>query len=268
MDHKLLGCEPKHHPISQHPTVNDFLPNYILNGSIVIKPDVKHFTPTGVVFQDGTTEELDVVIVATGYVFRFPFLGESVLKIEKNRLPLYKYVFPPDLKKPTIAFIGYVQPIGAINPISEMQSRWAARVFKGATNLPSNAEMNADMKRKQEDMAQRYYKSQRHTIQVDFINYLDEVAVQFGVKPEFWQMVKTDPVLAWRCVFGTFTPYQYRLVGPGRWEGAREAIMTIWDRVRAPTQTKLVQEEAKGNHFPIRFLALLALVVAIWWVWF
>ena len=76
-----------------------------------MKPDVKRFTPSGVVFQDGTTEELDAVILATGYKFLFPFLDESVLKVEKNQMPLYKYVFPPDLKHSSLAFIGYVQAL-------------------------------------------------------------------------------------------------------------------------------------------------------------
>ena len=50
----------------------------------------------------------------------------------------------------------------------------------------------------------------------------------------FWE----DPVLAWKCYFGSFLPYQYRLVGPNTWDGARHAIMTVWDRTLAATSTK------------------------------
>jgi dimethylaniline monooxygenase (N-oxide forming) len=51
---------------------------------------------------------------ATGYVFGFPFLDESVLKVEQNRVDLYKYIFPPNLKKQTLSIIGCVQPLGAV----------------------------------------------------------------------------------------------------------------------------------------------------------
>jgi hypothetical protein len=43
-------------------------------------------------------------------------------------------------------------------------------------------------------------------------------------------MFLTDPALAVQCVFGPGTSYQFRLVGPGSWAGAREAIFTQWDR--------------------------------------
>lgn len=48
----------------------------------------------------------------------------------------------------------------------------------------------------------------------------------------------TDPKLALQCFFGPCTPYQYRLVGPHTWEGARETIMTQWDRTWHPMKTR------------------------------
>ncbi|XP_071499187.1 flavin-containing monooxygenase 5-like [Diadema antillarum] len=267
-DHKFLGIKPDHSPMAQHPTVNDFLPNCIMNGSVIVKPDVKHFTKTGVVFQDGTTEELDAVILGTGYIFRFPFLEDSVIKVERNKLPLYKYVFPPNLKHASMAFLGYIQPLGAINPISEMQARWAARVFKGLVSLPRREKMLEDMRQKSEAMSNRYIKSQRHTIQVDFVKYMDDVAVEFGVRPNFVKMMLYDPLLALRCVFGPYTPYQYRLVGPGQWSGARGAIMTVWDRINKPLQTRHVKaSEGEGGSPLVWILALLCLLVAVYWVW-
>ena len=56
----------------------------------------------------------------------------------------------------------------------------------------------------------------------------------------FWE----DPVLAWKCYFGSFLPYQYRLVGPNTWDGARHAIMTVWDRTLAATSPRM----SKRNH--------------------
>ena len=129
-DHALYGLKPEHRVDAQHPSVNDELPNRISCGMVVVKPDIKQFTETGVEFVDGTVEEkIDAIILGTGYVFGFPFLEEGVIKVEKNKVDLFKYVFPPQLNPPTLAVIGCVQPWGAINPISEIQCRWATRVF-------------------------------------------------------------------------------------------------------------------------------------------
>ena len=70
------------------------------------------------------------VVLATGYIFGFPFLDKRVVDVKENRLPFYKYMFPPDLKHNTLAVIGCIQPLGAIMPISELQCRLATRVFK------------------------------------------------------------------------------------------------------------------------------------------
>lgn len=97
-----------------------------------MKPNVREFTEKGVIFEDGSQEEnVDVVIFATGYNFSFPFIEEGVINIRNNQAPLYKFVFPPHLEKSTLAIIGLLQPLGAIMPISELQARWATRVFKG-----------------------------------------------------------------------------------------------------------------------------------------
>ncbi len=135
-DHKLYGLQPEHGVFSQHPTINDDMPNRIATGSIKVKADVKRFTKTGVEFVDGTVEEnIDVIIMATGYIFGFPFVDKSVIDVQKNQVKLYKYMFPPDLPKQTIAVIGCFQPLGAIMPISEMQCRLATRVFKVGNRL-------------------------------------------------------------------------------------------------------------------------------------
>ncbi|XP_077987003.1 flavin-containing monooxygenase 5-like [Glandiceps talaboti] len=264
-NHANYGLQPDFPPSAQHPMVNDLLPNEILSGRVKIKANVKLFMKSSVEFEDGTVEEdIDEVIMATGYIFGFPFLDESVVKVTNNEVSVYKYVFPPSLKHGTLAIIGLIQPLGAINAISEMQCRWATRVFKGLANLPSKEVMIGDIQAKKEAMATRYVKSQRHTIQVDYIPYMDELANQIGVRPNFQQMIFSDPKLAWKCVLGPFTPYQYRLVGPGKWNGAKEAIETIWERVIYATKTRPVKEAKKGSGFGdgLKIFIFIAVVMA------
>ena len=66
---------------------------------------------------------------------------------------------------------------------------------------------------------------------------MDEVADQFGVRPSILRLFLTDPRVALSVLFGPSTPYQYRLRGPGKWAGARQAILTQWDRVIQPMMT-------------------------------
>ncbi|NXT78386.1 FMO5 monooxygenase, partial [Zapornia atra] len=255
-DHALYGLQPQHRVFDQHPTVNDDLPNRIISGRVRVKPNIQEFTETAAIFEDGTREDIDAVVFATGYSFSFPFL-KGCVKVVKNQIHLYKFMFPPNMEKPTLAFIGLVQPLGAIMPISELQCRWATRVFKGLQDLPPSAAMLADVTQAKEKMAKRYVKSQRHTIQVDYIPYMDELACQVGVKPNLLTLFLTDPKLALEVVFGPCTPYQYRLRGPGKWAGAREAILTQQQRVvrglRAPAGDRPPRSSTVPHIFKVFF---------------
>lgn len=98
----------------------------------------------------------------------------------------------------------------------------------------------------------RYVTSQRHTIQVDYLPYMDELADQVGVSPNLSWLFLTDPGLAWRVLFGPSTPYQYRLRGPGRWDGARQAIYTQWERVALPMKTRSIPvQESQHSSLPL-----------------
>ncbi|XP_034036302.1 dimethylaniline monooxygenase [N-oxide-forming] 5-like isoform X2 [Thalassophryne amazonica] len=262
-NHKLYNLQPKHRLFSQHPTVNDELPNRILSGTVQVKPNIRRFQGSNVEFVDGSVvEDVDLVVFATGYSYSFPFLASHVLSVCGNKSALYKYVFPPDLERPTLAIIGLVQPLGAIMPISEIQARWATRVFKGCNRLPSAAAMLKDIQCKQDAMAKRYVTSQRHTIQVDFVSYMDEIAEQVGVQPKIKRLLLTDPRLGLKVLFGPCTPYQYRLRGPGKWVGARQAIFTQWDRIAQPMQTRPCDEPECKRSF-IRPLVLSAAALGL-----
>uniref|UniRef100_A0A8C8ZEF3 Flavin-containing monooxygenase n=1 Tax=Prolemur simus TaxID=1328070 RepID=A0A8C8ZEF3_PROSS len=246
-NHAHYGLQPQHRLLSQHPTVSDDLPNHIISGKVQVKPNVKEFTETDAIFEDSTIEEnIDAVIFATGYSFSFPFL-DGLIKVTNNEVSLYKLMFPPDLEKPTLAVIGLIQPLGVILPIAELQSRWATRVLKGLSKLPSVKNMMADIAKRKTAMDKRYVKTLRHTIQVDHIEYMDEIATLVGVKPNLLFLFLSDPKLAMEVFFGPCTPYQYRLQGPGKWDGARRAILTQRERILKPLRTRIPSEDSRSS---------------------
>lgn len=113
------------------------MPSRIISGAVKVKGDISHFTSEGVVFKgEDKVVPLDVVVTATGYDILMPFL-EGIIPVKRNQVDLYARVFPPELKHPTLAIIGLVQPVGCIFTTAELQARWFCRVVKREVQLPS-----------------------------------------------------------------------------------------------------------------------------------
>jgi dimethylaniline monooxygenase (N-oxide forming) len=71
---------------------------------------------------------------------------------------------------------------------------------------------------------------------------MEEIAELVGVRPNLLSLAFTDPKLALELLVGPCTPAQYRLQGPGKWEGARETIFSAEDRIRKPLMTREVEK--------------------------
>uniref|UniRef100_A0A1I7XCB1 Flavin-containing monooxygenase n=1 Tax=Heterorhabditis bacteriophora TaxID=37862 RepID=A0A1I7XCB1_HETBA len=206
-DHGRFGLLPKHRALAAHVTINDELPNRIISGTVVVS---------------------HAVILKIVFLFRI-FIEDSttVQCVDTNSL----------------AIIGLIQPTGSIMPISEMQTR----VFMGYINLPSQEKMKKNVNLKKKVMAREFVTSRRHTIQVYYVEYMDELAGLLGCRPSLWSKFFTDPLLAKTLLFHGLVPYQYRLQGPHKWKGAREAIITFEDRVFNTTRTRRTKETLRSK---------------------
>ncbi|XP_042832612.1 dimethylaniline monooxygenase [N-oxide-forming] 4 [Panthera tigris] len=225
--------------------VNDELPICILCGTVTMKTSVKEFTETSAVFEDGTVEEnLDVVIFTTGYTFSFPFLEEPLKSLCTKKIFLYKQVFPSNLERATLAIIGLISLKGSILSGTELQARWATRVFRGLCKIPPSPKLMAEATKK-EQLIERGVMKDISKDKLEYITYMDDIAACIGAKPSVPFLFLKDPRLAWEVFFGPCTPYQYRLKGPGKWDGARNAILTQWDRTLKPLKTRIVPDSTK-----------------------
>lgn len=74
--------------------------------------------------------------------------------------------------------------MGAINPIAELQARWAVRVFNGELKLPTRVKMDEDIDEKISQMLKRYVSSPRHTVEVDHLGFCNEIADIVGCRPD------------------------------------------------------------------------------------
>jgi hypothetical protein len=164
---------PDHRIGEAHPTISaDFL-NRIAHGEIRWRPNVSSLDGGAVRFEDGSSEEIDVIVWCTGYRVSFPFFEEDFISAPDNDLPLFRRVFKPEIDN--LAFIALLQPLGATMPLAEAQGRWVAAYLRGEYHLPSRVEMERDIERERAAMFSRYVASKRHTMQVDFDNYLYEL---------------------------------------------------------------------------------------------
>ncbi len=166
--------KPDHKLLEAHPTVSSELLPRIGHGDIAVKPNLDRFTGgRNVRFDDGSEEEIDLVVYCTGYEIEFPFLGESVFAAQDNRMPLYKRAVSAE--NPSLYFIGFIQPLGPIMPLAEAQSEWVADLLTEGAGLPPANEMRAEIAAYERWMDKRFVSSKRHTIEVDFYPYLREI---------------------------------------------------------------------------------------------
>ena len=205
--------------------------------------------------------------MATGYHIDFPMLNSIInYKSEENQIDLYKQMFSPKLKQPhTLCFIGLINPNASIYPIFEQQARWFVELINGNCKLPSENVMFKDIKRVQQLRKSQFYESPRHTFEIDWIDYMDNLAEKFGAKPKLLKYIFTDPKLAWKIYFRTALSYHYRLEGPHSWVGAREAILNADQRIAFGinhSRSKITSEIVKKNcnFFPI-FCSIITIVI-------
>ncbi|CAI2351121.1 unnamed protein product [Caenorhabditis sp. 36 PRJEB53466] len=264
-DHQTYGLKPSHRVFGAHPTVNDELPNRIACGTVRIKPNIVKFSENGMMFADGTKlDHVDEVVMSTGFSFEFNLVEKgNLIKVDENQVSLYQYMLPVELgNHNSLAIIGLVQPFGSIMPLSEMQSRVFLEQFTGKNVVPSKERMEDNVLQKQEEMSRRYVTSRRHTIQVDYVDYIEELAKLIGCTVDMKALWKQDPWLAAKVYFGPRVPYIYRLNGPHKWDKAREAIMTVDERILMATNDNSLVEPDYSLLYTVG--AVLALLIALY----
>lgn len=187
-DHAKYGLLPKHGVLNSPSVISDDLPHVIAMGSVIMKPNISYFSKAAVNFQDGSlVDNLDVVVFCTGYNITFKFLEQDILPVKDNEVKLYKQVFAPHHRHPTLAVIGLIQSSGAFNAAIELQARWVVKVFTKKIELPSCKEMVCDILEKKKSLSANFYRSKRLTIQVCSVIHSESVILA-NLKSQEWEL--------------------------------------------------------------------------------
>lgn len=174
--------KPDHPVLHAHPTISSDILTRITHGRVQVKPNIRELDGDGVIFTDGSREEIDCIIYCTGYNITFPFFKPEIVKAKQNYLPLFQRVFHPVYRD--LFFIGLLQPLGAIMPLAEIQSIWISKYLLGQYALPPQEELLRDIQRERAALRKRFGDSPRHTMEVDFLPYVRGVQkeMQRGAK--------------------------------------------------------------------------------------
>lgn len=161
---------PDHRLGDAHPTVSSELLSAIGCGKVTPKPALTKKHGSQVWFADGSSEAIDAIVYATGYHVSFPFFEPSFVSAPNNELALFFRIFPPTI--PHLYFIGLAQPLGPIFPIAEAQAKLVAAEIAGEYRLPEARELQRAAERQRRSVRERFGDSPRHTMQLDFDDYL------------------------------------------------------------------------------------------------
>jgi cation diffusion facilitator CzcD-associated flavoprotein CzcO len=166
--------KPDHEPLEAHPSVSGEFLTRAGCGDIKFKPAIQRLEGKRVRFADGSLEDVDAIIFATGYDMRFPFLDDPELVPDADhRLPLFKRMMKPGVEN--LFYMGLAQPLPTLVNFAEQQSKLAAAYLTGRYRPPPQAEMEQVIARDEEMHLGQYYRSKRHTIQVDFGVYVSDL---------------------------------------------------------------------------------------------
>ena len=152
-----------------HVTSNATVVNHIAYRRIRVKHGIDRIDGRTIHFVDGTAEEFDTLIAATGYLIDLPFLSPDVVPVKNNSVDLYQRIVPPDW--PGLYFMGMFNTNTALNMIYEYQARWIREIELGRASLPPREEMRATIEDRRRWVRETYKDSPRHTIEEEVVPY-------------------------------------------------------------------------------------------------
>ena len=206
-------------------TKNEIFFNSIVQKKLTVNVSgISHLTEDSVVFNDGHKENVDMVMLNTGYVDQFPLIADVEIGDMRQ---LYKHMIHPDLGA-GIVLIGWARPaVGGVPACAEMQSRYFALLCSGEKKLPEKEELMQLITRQANYENEVYYKNPNVRTLVHYSRYMSDFSKVIGCSP--WRSSTLfNPLLAYRLWFGSQMPVIYRLHGPhSNFEQAKKTVFNV-----------------------------------------
>lgn len=169
--------KPDHKLFESHPIINQQLFYYLAHGRIAPRGDVASLDvapsgPIGIRFADGTSAEVDVVVLATGFEIAMPFLDPKLLNWDGGKPKLFLNVFHP--QRDDLFVVGLIQPDSGQFGLVDCQSKLVAR-YIASSNRGDAAADRFRQRKKDADQAldggMHYLNTERHLLEVEHFSY-------------------------------------------------------------------------------------------------
>ena len=170
--------KPDHRLLETHPILNDQIIHHLRHGDIAIRPGVERFDGREVVFKGGDREQIDLVVLATGYNWPIPFIDRSLVKWDSERPELYLNVFAPEDDRLFVA--GFLETNGGIYEALDNTADMIARaVLTERDNSAAHQKMRQLVSGKSPDISGgiRLVKTARHAHYADIDTYKMELKI-------------------------------------------------------------------------------------------
>lgn len=154
--------KPDHPILRSHPILNTQILHHLGHGDIEARKDVASLDGRTARFIDGTSEEIDLIVWATGYDKRFPFLPEAELDRRHGVLDLYLNVF--HRRHRDLFFVGLFETDGAAYGLVGQQAGLIATYLDPSLDEGTRAVFDGLRARDRPDLrgGVRYIASARH----------------------------------------------------------------------------------------------------------
>lgn len=163
---------PDHRLFESHPIINSQLHYRIAHGDLAIRPDIQRLDGNRITFVDGSQDEIDLIIYATGFEVCFPFIEPQHLNWKDGAPDLFLNVFHPERDDLFVA--GLIQPDSGQWGLVDYQAQLITRYLQALSGKPRVARWFADMKRTARPKLHggiRYLDSPRHRLEVEHFSY-------------------------------------------------------------------------------------------------
>ncbi len=172
--------KPDHKLFETHPTLNTEILQRLQHGDVIAKPDIKEFVNNEVVFKDGSREQIDVVILATGYKHSIPYAQEYFGNIQHPD-DMYLTIFSRKYKN--LFAMGFIETNAGAYSLFGIAAKVLANYLNDTINNPNRAKLfEQKINNKNPDLSGgiKFVKSARHE------GYVDATSI----KKEFLKLIK------------------------------------------------------------------------------
>lgn len=128
--------KPDHKLFESHPLLNDQLLHHLRHGDVQVRPDVLGFDGPRVLFADGSAEEVDLVLYATGYDWSVPY-ADDLFRWHDGRPELYLTAF--NREHHNLLGLGYLETNSSAYTLFDHVSNLVAHYLHDQEHRPERA---------------------------------------------------------------------------------------------------------------------------------